>query len=130
MLFPSKEELLKFHVRLIDQFGGTHGLRDEGLFESALLAAQNRHYYEGADEVVCAATYAFHLTMAHAFIDGNKRIAAAAAECFLELNDRQLNATKQQIVHLFLAIGAGQLNRDDVAKQFAQWVAAIQPGRQ
>jgi Fic/DOC family len=49
------------------------GLRDEALLESALTAARNRHHYEMADVVSCAATYAYHLTQAHAFLDGNKR---------------------------------------------------------
>jgi death-on-curing protein len=51
--------------------------------ESALAAAQNRHGYEGADVVSCAAAFAYHLTQAHAFIDGNKRVAAAVTETFI-----------------------------------------------
>ena len=58
------------HARLIEQTGGRAGIRDVGLLESALAAAENRHIYEGADLAACAATYAYHLTQAHAFIDG------------------------------------------------------------
>jgi death on curing protein len=68
------------------------------------------------------ATYAYHLTQAHAFLDGNKRVAAAVAEIFLELNGAELRATDDQIVALFLAIAAGQLSRQDVEQWFAQWV--------
>jgi death-on-curing protein len=57
--------------------------------ESALTAAENRAYYEQVGVEKCAATYAYHLTQAHAFVDGNKRIAAAVAEIFLELSGLQ-----------------------------------------
>jgi death-on-curing protein len=77
MKFPDKLDVLTVHVRLIAETGGGAGLRDEGLLESALAAAENRHRYDDADLATCAATYAYHLTQAHAFIDGNKRVAAA-----------------------------------------------------
>jgi len=86
---------------LIAETGGTQGLRDEGLLESALTAAKNRHYYETADAVSCAATYAFQLTQAHAFLDGNKRVAAAITEAFLETNSFELTMGNEEIVDLF-----------------------------
>jgi death on curing protein len=98
------------------------GVRDEGALEAALIAAENRAYYEQASLTTCAATYAYHLTQAHTFLDGNKRVAAAVAEIFLELNGAELRATDDQIVALFLAIAAGQLSRQDVEQWFAQWV--------
>ena len=98
------------------------GVRDERALEAALIAAENRAYYEQASLIACAATYAYHLTQAHAFLDGNKRVAAAMAEIFLELNGAELRATDDQIVALFLAIAAGQLSRQDVEQWFAQRV--------
>ena len=121
-LCPRKQEVLDIHARLIAEFGGSHGLRDEGALESALAAAENREYYEQADLAACAATYAYHLSQAHAFVDGNKRIAAAVAEIFLELNDAQLNATNEQIIALFLEIAAGNLTRTEVEQFFQQWI--------
>jgi death-on-curing protein len=109
MLFLRKNEIIDIHKKLIEEFGGTHGLRDEGALESALSAVENRGYYENADISKCAATYAYHLTQAHAFIDGNKRIAAAAAEIFLEMNEVKLNATNDQIFDLFMGIAAGNI---------------------
>jgi death-on-curing protein len=73
--FPELEMVLKFHYKLIERYGGSHGLRDQGALESALAATQNRYFYEEANLATCAATYAYHLSQAHAFIDGNKRIA-------------------------------------------------------
>jgi death on curing protein len=98
------------------------GVRDDGALEAALIAAENLAYYEQSSLTTCAATYAYHLTQAHAFLDGNKRVAAAVAEIFLELNGAELRATDDQIVALFLAIAAGQLSRQEVEQWFAQWV--------
>jgi death-on-curing protein len=122
LLFPSKDEVLHLHYQVIEEFGGSHGLRDEGALESALIAAENRAYYESANLAICAATYAYHLTQAHAFIDGNKRIAAAVAELFLAINDARMTATNKEIVELFLGIAAGNLLRDEVEQLFEQWV--------
>jgi death-on-curing protein len=97
---------------LIAETGGTPGLRDEALLESALTAARNRHHYETADVVSCAATYAFHLTQTHAFLDGNKRVAAAITEAFLETNGFELIMSNEEIVSLFLAIASDTLTRE------------------
>ena len=83
MRFPDKLDVLTIHALLIEETGESGGLRDQGSLESALAAAENRYNYEKADLITCAATYAFHLTQAHAFVDGNKRIAAAITETFL-----------------------------------------------
>jgi death on curing protein len=98
------------------------GIHDEGALEAALRAVENRAYYEQATLTTCAATYAYHLTQAHAFLDGNKRVAAAVAEIFLELNGAELRATDDDVVALFLAIASGQVARQDVEQWFAQWV--------
>jgi death-on-curing protein len=121
-LFPRKQEVLDIHAQLIEAFGGSHGLRDEGALVSALVAAENREYYENASLATCAATYAYHLTQAHAFIDGNKRIAAAVSEIFLEINGARMSMTNEQIIELFLDIAAGILSRDEVEQLFQQHV--------
>jgi len=114
MRFPDKLDVLTVHARLISETGGTRGIRDEGLLESALAATENRRQYEAADVVRCAATYAYHLTQAHAFIDGNKRVAAAITETFLETNGARLLMTNGEIVQLFLEIASSALSRDQV----------------
>ena len=107
---------------LLQRFGGAYGIRDDGALESALQAAPHRAHYDEATLAVCAATYAYHLSQAHAFLDGNKRIAAAVAELFLELNNAHLEATDQELVHLILSIAAGAISRAAVEQQFEQWV--------
>lgn len=109
MILPEKLDVLTVHARLIAETGGTSGVRDEALLESALAAAYNRRHYESADVVSCAATYAYHLTQAHAFFDGNKRVAAAITEAFLETNGFELTMSNEEVVSFFLAIASSQL---------------------
>ena len=120
MKFPDKLDVLTVHATLIAETGGTSELRDEALLDSALAAAENRHHYEGADVVKCAATYAYHLTQTHAFLDGNKRVAAAITEAFLDTNDLELSMTNQEIVYLFLAIASSEITRDQVEQQLRE----------
>jgi death-on-curing protein len=125
MKFPDKLDVLTLHARLIKETGGSAGVRDVALLESALAATENRHSYDNADLVACAATYAYHLTQAHAFVDGNKRIAAAVAETFLESNGGELTMTDKEIVQLFLNIASGLLRSDEV-EQLLRVKVAIQ----
>ena len=122
MLFPEKLDVLTVHARLIAETGGTSGLRDEALLESALAAAENRHAYEAADVVTCAATYAYHLAQSHAFLDGNKRVAAAVTEAFLETNGLELTMTNEDIVTLFLGIASSTLSRENVEQRLRDTV--------
>ena len=82
MIFLRKSDIVALQHVLIDEFGGSHGLRDAGALESAVVAAENRHHYEQSDHAALAATYAFHLTQAHAFVDGNKRVVRARSISF------------------------------------------------
>ena len=120
--FPDFDEVLLIHAEIIKETGGSEGLRDAGGLESALNAAANRYNYETNDLSKLAATYAYHLSQAHAFVDGNKRIAAVVSELFLKLNGAKLNATNDEIVELFLGIAASKLSREDVENKFAEWL--------
>jgi death-on-curing protein len=122
MKFVDKTSALIIQQKSVDRFGGIHGLRDEGALESAINAAENRFYYETEDIAKLAATYAFHLSQAHAFLDGNKRIAAAVAGVFLEINGFTLNASENEVIELFLDIAASKLSREDVEEKFAEWL--------
>jgi len=122
IIFLAKIKVIDYHARLIERFGGSHGLRDEGALESALAAAPNRRHYGDADVVRCAATYAYHLSQAHAFIDGNKRIAAAIMELSLNINQASLQASDDEVENLILGIAAGRITRDEVERTLSQWV--------
>jgi death on curing protein len=95
LLFLHTYEVLAIQARAIEEFGGLHGVRHAGALEAALTAAANRAYYELAFLTMCAATYTYHLTQAHASLDGNKRLGAAVAEIFHELNGPALRTTDE-----------------------------------
>ncbi|MEP7038535.1 MAG: type II toxin-antitoxin system death-on-curing family toxin [Acidobacteriota bacterium] len=126
IFFPDFEEILLVHAEIIRETGGSEGLRDAGSLESALKAAQNRFNYETEDIAKLAATYAYHLSQAHAFIDGNKRVAAVVAELFLTLNGAKLNATNDEIIELYLNIAASKLTREQVEDKFAEWLILVE----
>ena len=126
IFFPDFNEILLIHAEIIKATGGSEGLRDAGGLESALKAAENRFNYETEDLAKLAATYAYHLSQAHAFVDGNKRIAAVAAELFLKLNGAKLNLTNDEIVKIFLAIAASDLSREAVEEKFAERLIQIE----
>jgi len=81
--FLSVDEVLAIHERLIARFGGTSGVRDQGLLESALFRPQTG-YYEDLPSM--AAALFESLLLNHAFVDGNKRVAFFATDVFLRLN--------------------------------------------
>jgi len=125
MKFPTLSDVLSIHQLIVAETGGQSGLKDQGLLESALKAAENRHYYEKADVITCAATYAYHHCMAHAFIDGNKRVAAAVSETFLLVNGWQLTLDNAELVNMFLKIADGALLRDAIEGTFRRHAVAI-----
>lgn len=122
MKFIDKTSVLIIQQKLLDRYGGIHGIRDENALDSAINAAENRFNYETEDLAKLAATYAYHLSQAHAFFDGNKRIAAAVAGVFLEINSAWLNAPENEIIELFLNIAASKLSRQDVEEKFTDWL--------
>jgi death-on-curing protein len=65
----------------------------------------------------CAAAYAYHLTKAHAFVEGNKRVAAVVTETFLNLNGIELKATDEELFDLYLGIADGSLSRVQVERK-------------
>lgn len=81
--FVTRDEVLVLHTQLVERFGGTPGVRDPGLLESALYRPRTGYY---RDLVAMAAALFESLLMNHAFLDGNKRIAFFATDVFLRLN--------------------------------------------
>ena len=84
--FLTLAEVLYLHDESLARFGGSAGIREPGLIESALGSAQNTFWYGHGDLFQVAAAYAYHLAESQAFVDGNKRTAAASAIAFLRKN--------------------------------------------
>ncbi len=86
--FLSLDEAIAIHARLIEKFGGTPGLRDMGLLESALFRPQTGYY---TDLAQMSAALFESLISNHAFVDGNKRVAYFMSDIFLRLNGWKLS---------------------------------------
>ena len=116
MILLSKELVLMLHQELIDETGGSAGLKDEGLLESALAAPfqsyDNQDLFPSIYQK--AARLGFGLASNHAFIDGNKRIGAHAMLVFLELNDIHINYTQDELSGIFLEIAFGNKGYEDL----------------
>jgi death on curing protein len=82
-------EILQIHHQLVEEYGGIHGVRDRGLLESAVFRPQIGYYNSIAEE---AAALMESLANNHSFLDGNKRVAFAAAHTFLLMNGYDLEA--------------------------------------
>jgi death on curing protein len=112
--------VLAIHEAAIADHGGSLGLRDAALLDSALARPRNSWTYsEGPLDIAeIAALYAIGISRNHPFIDGNKRVAFAVLETFLELNGRELNASDAECVTTMWALAAGTLSDAD----FIGWV--------
>jgi death-on-curing protein len=108
--------VLAIHDRLIADHGGQPGLRDLGLLESAIAAPRNHFAYEQSDLFSLAASYANAISRDHPFHDGNKRLALTLAAVFLDLNGISLEADEHSAVVQIVALAAGKLSMDDLAR--------------
>jgi death on curing protein len=110
------EIVVEIHAEAIAKFGGSEGLRDRALLESAIAAPQAS--FGGispfSDTVDVAAGYLFYLCSNHPFIDGNKRAALGACLIFLQLNGYTPAPDSDDWETLTLAVAAGALSRDEV----------------
>ena len=120
--FLTTDDVLEIHRDQIRVYGGSDGIRDVGLMESAL--AQPSAAFSGvwlhADLFEMAAAYLFHLVQNHPFIDGNKRVGLEAALLFLEINGRSLEVEDDKLIDLVLATAQGQLTKVAIAEFFRQ----------
>jgi death-on-curing protein len=116
--------LLAAHDEQVREHGGAAGIRDQGLFESALARPQNLAAYETPDTAALAAAYGFGIAKNHAFVDGNKRTALVALELFLALNGHALAADDRECVIVMLSVASGAFSEDELA----EWIRGhLQP---
>lgn len=114
--FLSKSLVLALHQDMIEVFGGSSGVRDEGLLESAASQAQATFGGQLLHSTIHeqAAAYLYHLSRNHPFIDGNKRTACAAMETFLELNGYQLALSDEDEYNLVLQVAQGNMTKEEL----------------
>lgn len=116
--FLTLGEVVAIHQDQIRRYGGSAGVRDWGLLKSAVAmpAAMFGGQFLHGDLTEMAAAYLFHLVSNHPFIDGNKRVGAAAADVFLALNGWELTAKEDAYADLVISVAAGKTGKSEVAE--------------
>lgn len=122
MIKFSKEKVLLLHQLIAQETGGSIGVRDEGLLESALESAFStfggQELYPTKEEK--GARIGFSLISNHAFVDGNKRIGVYVMLTFLEVNGIRLDCTNEDVVYIGLSVADGSLKYEDLLN----WIKA------
>jgi len=122
--YLSVDNVLRLHSLAIEHFGGASGVRDDALLESAVMMPQAAF---GGQELhpdlpsKCGA-YLFHISQAHAFMDGNKRTAMAAALTFLRLNGHDINADDDDLIEIGLGVAAGAIGKDELTERLRRLI--------
>ena len=120
MIRFSKEKILLLHRIMAQATGGSIGVRDEGLLESALEAAFSGfggvEFYPTKEEK--GARLGYNLISNHAFVDGNKRIGMYVMLTFLEVNGIHMDCTNDDVAETGLAVASGKMDYDALL----QWV--------
>ncbi len=119
--FLTIEEILWLHDDQIASFGGTTGVRDLGLLDSALSQPKASFGGELLHPTIAeqAAAYLYHLAMNHPFVDGNKRTALASMEAFILANGYRLELTNNEVYELVLNVVEGYTSKVELAKNLA-----------
>jgi len=122
MSFLEKDQVLRLHRQLVEAFGGSHGVRDDGLLDSALampyMTFFGQDLYPSLEAK--AAQLCFGLVKNHAFFDGNKRIGAHSMLVLLEANGIFLQYEQEELSDCVLSIAEGKMN----AEELAAWIKA------
>ena len=120
MIKFSKEKVLLLHQLIAEETGGSIGVRDEALLESALETAfssfDGQEFYPSKEEK--GARLGYTLISNHAFVDGNKRIGMYVMLTFLEVNGIRLECTNEEIVEVGLAVASGAMGYEPLL----EWV--------
>ena len=122
--FLDKKTVLKFHRDLIQTYGGQHGIRDEGLLESALAQPQASYEGEYVHDTLytMAASYGFHICRNHPFVDGNKRTALVAIYTFLYVNGYRLEADKKSLYAIIYDLADGKVDKEELVEYLQKHV--------
>ncbi|PHR58285.1 MAG: type II toxin-antitoxin system death-on-curing family toxin [Robiginitomaculum sp.] len=110
-------EVQFIHEKSIQQAGGSHGIRDGGLLESALARPQNLYAYGETDIFQLASSYAKSISRNHPFVDGNKRTAFMSADVFLFYNGHDLQASEgENHADMMENLAQGKMTKEDAGR--------------
>ena len=117
MIILTRDQIIMLHEKLINEYGGIHGLRDEGMLDSALKAP---FQYFGDQELFPsiidkAARLCYGLVHNHPFLDGNKRIGTMAMLIYLDQNNLTLNCEENELTQIILHVADGSVDNQQLA---------------
>ena len=116
IIFIPKEVIIYLQKQLILNYGGTHGIRDENLLDSAIeqpkVTFDEKYLHDSIIKI--AAAYGYYLCKNHPFIDGNKRIALVAMDIFLQRNGFEIIANEKDMYNLIMELASGNLSKDSL----------------
>jgi len=115
-IFLDVKTVKQLHKMQIDNFGGIHGLRDEGMLDSALNRPINKAGHGSNHVCDLAAAYLFGLARNHAFLDGNKRIAIVTAGVFLMENGFMIQTEEAHLYQFVMAVASEEIDEDGVSR--------------
>jgi death-on-curing protein len=117
-----------FHGMELAAHGGSAGLRDPGMLESAIMRPRNLWAYADAPPSLTrlAAAYAFGISSNHPFVDGNKRTALVVSFAFLDTNGTAVTASQEDAYDTILALAAGEIGEQQIAEWFDRNTASLQ----
>ncbi len=121
-IFLEFDEVLEIHQDQIQRYGGSPGLRDKGILQSALsmpTAGFGGQYFH-TDLFEMAAAYLYHIVQGHPFIDGNKRTGSATAIVFLLINGIELQANEKSFETLVRSAAQGKTEKNSIASFFRE----------
>lgn len=114
-IFLDAKTVKQLHKMQIDNFGGIHGLRDEGMLDSALNRPINKADYGNDNVFDLAAAYLFGLARNHPFLDGNKRIAIVTAGIFLMENGLMIQTEEARLYQFVMTVASGEIDEDGIS---------------
>ncbi len=124
-LYLTKDDILDMHDDALSAFGGSEGILHEDAIDACLARVQ--HQYGGVEKfpttIAKAGALLHGLATRHCFVDGNKRVALAAAQTFLALNGMEIVATDEELVELTLEAAKGNTTAEDVGDWLKQHIA-------
>jgi death-on-curing protein len=120
----TREAVLAIHAQLLARFGGSSGIRDDNMLESALAKPRQLHAYGQPNAYEMAAAYAFGIVKNHPFVDGNKRAGFVAAYTFLGINGIDFTASEEEAVIFTRGLAAG----DVTIEEYTLWLRTSSTG--
>lgn len=127
ILFLTFFEVLEIHDNQIKLYGGSLGIRDQGLLLAAL--AQPEATFNGsflhADIYSMAAAYLYHIVQNHPFVDGNKRVGTVSSLVFLEFNDFELDVDEETLENTVMETASSRISKDELTNFFRKYTKKV-----